>query len=1181
MSDTNLRTYLVELEGMLARESFDEVMAHCQHILTFFPKNLETYRILGKALLDQGQMKDASDVFLRVLSADPSDFVAHAGMSIVYEKDKALNEAIWHMERAFEVSPNNDAIQEELKRLYKMASRLQPGKVQLTRSALARLYARGNLYQQAIAEISHALADEPERLDLLALLAETLWDAGQPIKAGEVAARLLERLPYCLPGNRILGELWLQHQREGEARPFLKRVEALDPYLPDELRSGKRTPNDTIKLQRMQGMGRVATAVAAAAAEGEDTPDWLKELSSATHAPPAELARDEPLPTPDAGEDVPDWMADIPTVTPDVPVAQAAGAGEAIPKAPAPTGPLDEEAALAAEDVPDWLANIAGDEPLPELPADFVPVEAGTSIDDVPDWLAGIAGDEPAPVAEAAPPAAAPEATPAADDGAAPDWLAGIDMGTRRDAVEEEAPAPEVQPEPEPAAPSYEGKTSRELEEWDPTAVDTWESEAADEAPAETTREADEIPDWLGGADVAQAEPASAAPSDEQDEALPDWLDAAGDADGGAQADADEDGIPDWLEASDDGGAAPAMAEAAGDDGEIPDWLQDESDDGDLVAEAAAPQAEEALPDWLASEDTSTPVETTPATAAGQPDDALPEWLATGAEISEEETVAPPNEDMPDFDDGDDALAWLESLAANQGANPDAFVTSEEDRAAALAPEAWEASEAAPEPIAEAGGDDEDDLDWLREPAEESAPVAAATPAGDDDVPDWLKGDDAPAPAAEPAPAASAGDDDVPDWLKGDDAPAAEEPAPVAAASLADDDDVPDWLKVDDGGDESEAAPTPEPAFGDSASTTPDWLDEAADEPQAAPASELGFDDDSDEALEWLENLALQQGADPDTMISEQLKDDAPAAGMPDFGDGESEVAAAEPGEIPAWLQAEMGGEPEEEAPMMEMESEPEPPPPAPEPAAPPPPTPEPVSAEVAGELDWLSEAIQPEATGQDADLVDFLQSQAPDGSPEPAAAPPPAPPAPPAAPAPVAAADDLPDWLQVDDSPADDALAAFLQQEQPAAAAPPEPPPAPPPPEPPTPEPAAPPPAPPPAPEPVAVREDPVTSRTPTGELPALEQAISQSPGDHDTRLKLAREYLATNDRQKALDAYEEMVTQNAQLATVIEDLTDVINTAGGAIDPRVRRLLGDALMAEGRVQEAIDTYRGALDAY
>ena len=230
MADIPLRTYVEQLDNLIERKQVDEVVAHCRHILDLYPKHLDTYRMLGKALLEKGRHGDAADIFQRVLSVMPDDFISHVGMSIVREDEANLDAAIWHMERAFESSPANGAIQQELCRLYGRRDGVAPAKARLTRGALARMYAQGGLYLQAEAELKAALAAEVDRVDLLTKLADVYWQTDQPAQAAQTSAAILQKLPYSLEANRILVNVFRAQGRPNDASVYRQRLEALDPY---------------------------------------------------------------------------------------------------------------------------------------------------------------------------------------------------------------------------------------------------------------------------------------------------------------------------------------------------------------------------------------------------------------------------------------------------------------------------------------------------------------------------------------------------------------------------------------------------------------------------------------------------------------------------------------------------------------------------------------------------------------------------------------------------------------------------------------------------------------------------------------------------------------------------------------------------------------------------------------
>ena len=171
MAKVSLRIYNREIENLIDQGHTNEAIAHCRHILQTFPKHLETYRMLGKAYLEARRYGEAIEIFNRLLMAVPDDFVAHVGLSIIRDEEKKLDDAIWHMERAFEVQSSNPAIQAELQKLYGRRDGMVPPKVRMTRGALARIYVLGELYPQAISEIRSVLAEDPQRVDMQVLLA--------------------------------------------------------------------------------------------------------------------------------------------------------------------------------------------------------------------------------------------------------------------------------------------------------------------------------------------------------------------------------------------------------------------------------------------------------------------------------------------------------------------------------------------------------------------------------------------------------------------------------------------------------------------------------------------------------------------------------------------------------------------------------------------------------------------------------------------------------------------------------------------------------------------------------------------------------------------------------------------------------------------------------------------------
>ncbi|MFQ3536930.1 MAG: tetratricopeptide repeat protein, partial [Aggregatilineales bacterium] len=510
MPRINLRTYLQDVSTLIANGARDEAIGHCKHILETFPKHLQTYRLLGQALFEREQHAAAIDVFRRILAAVPDDRDAHLYLCEIYTGEQNYDAAIFHLERVWEQAPEDPDIQDELKKLYAKRDGEAPPTLQLTAPALARRYFNGKLYAEAAAELYNLLERYPERHDLRGLLAQTLWLDDRPEEATEVAVQLLEILPDHLIANRIMAELWLLMERPSDARPFIYRLQALDPHLAWQIVRGEGVPvpETAFMLERLDWRAKSAALALDVSGIGEVFSSLdainLSESSAPTFEQPAKplggrLAQRQT-------DSLPDWLAD---------------------QAPAqPTFVMPDwsefEAETSQEDVPDWLA----DEPAAPsaVVPDWLADEALPSDAPQPDWLI----DEPATPSAVLPDwldDSAPAATPA--DAAPLDAMSWLMTG------------PLTPPDAPPAEETFdfEALAARGSTQPEPAAQDTafdfsmFEAGGAPEASTEAAEPVDAAEsafdlDWLGSAPEVSAP--AAEPADAAESAFDlDWLGSA------------------------------------------------------------------------------------------------------------------------------------------------------------------------------------------------------------------------------------------------------------------------------------------------------------------------------------------------------------------------------------------------------------------------------------------------------------------------------------------------------------------------------------------------------------------------------------------------------------------------------------------------------------------------------
>ena len=583
MSNVSLRVYNREIETMIEGGRLDEAVAHCQHILKTFPMYVETYRLMGKSFLEARRYTDAADIFQRTLMAVPDDFVAHVGMSIIRDDEGKLDDAIWHMERAYEDQPSNTAIQNELRRLYGRRDGTEPPKIRLSRDALANMYAQGELYHQAIAEIRGVLAEDPNRPDLQVMLARAYFRSGQKVEAAEVAANLLKKYNYCMDALRILVDVLPEASQTENTQVYRQRLHMLDPYssfVAGSVFSTDQVPDASVNLEHLEYVAEIVSASPqpnwastlgiklVEEKHGEPAPDWLipgkpaektsdkpveKPVEKQAEQSPVQLEEKAEIPKPvlppveqaPAGDEksVPDWMRTAGWI-------ESSGI---VPEKPVESEPEKPAEPLEKADIPEWLKSMAP-QGMPEestVPEQVTAPPSSTSESDVPEWLKGLGTVAAAePVLETPPHPSDP-----IDTHVFPDWLKEMDASAPAVTL---AVIPEEKPElpiaEEDLAPTQltpdqaEGQAPVNLKSPEPTwgedkpfqptgeakplnieddAMGWLESLAAKQGAKEEElltkpgERADEMPEWLRNPQGPAESPAPSEPAPEAGETLP------------------------------------------------------------------------------------------------------------------------------------------------------------------------------------------------------------------------------------------------------------------------------------------------------------------------------------------------------------------------------------------------------------------------------------------------------------------------------------------------------------------------------------------------------------------------------------------------------------------------------------------------------------------------------------
>ena len=116
--------------------------------------------------------------------------------------------------------------------------------------------------------------------------------------------------------------------------------------------------------------------------------------------------------------------------------------------------------------------------------------------------------------------------------------------------------------------------------------------------------------------------------------------------------------------------------------------------------------------------------------------------------------------------------------------------------------------------------------------------------------------------------------------------------------------------------------------------------------------------------------------------------------------------------------------------------------------------------------------------------------------------------------------------------------------------------------------------------PESQPVVEQPEAAPTPkftTGDLVEMRSYVQNNESDHTARLALARALWKAGEIEAALENYALLIQADAEIPDVMADLRQAVEERSE--DTMVLQALGDAYMAQGLVDQALEIYNRAMN--
>ncbi|GEM_PF-1313593 len=107
MAKIELNEYLEKLDELIAENNYEQAAYHCFYLLRQFPKNLTLYKLLGRIYVELNNLRAALNIYRRIVSTEPDNFLNQLSLSYIFEEQKSLEQSIFHSQTALFLQPEN------------------------------------------------------------------------------------------------------------------------------------------------------------------------------------------------------------------------------------------------------------------------------------------------------------------------------------------------------------------------------------------------------------------------------------------------------------------------------------------------------------------------------------------------------------------------------------------------------------------------------------------------------------------------------------------------------------------------------------------------------------------------------------------------------------------------------------------------------------------------------------------------------------------------------------------------------------------------------------------------------------------------------------------------------------------------------------------------------------------
>ena len=236
------RSMFDDILGLLQARKADEAIARCRQALVQYPDDVNILGLLGAALGDHGEFREAEEILLRVIDLTPAFAKPYEDLGTLVLQQGEAERAIPLLEKAARLDPKEESAHFQLGKALAQLGRGQEADAAFersfalspTRGMMARAaehHAAGRM-EEAERLCRQVLQKDPRHVDALRMLGLVAAAAGDLDEAENLLRQALAGAPDHVPAMFELGRVLKELERPEEAIEVYQTLISLQPENP-------------------------------------------------------------------------------------------------------------------------------------------------------------------------------------------------------------------------------------------------------------------------------------------------------------------------------------------------------------------------------------------------------------------------------------------------------------------------------------------------------------------------------------------------------------------------------------------------------------------------------------------------------------------------------------------------------------------------------------------------------------------------------------------------------------------------------------------------------------------------------------------------------------------------------------------------------------------------------------